>query len=181
FEQSPREALLVERRRIPYHAGQQPGAGVDQHDRRRLAARQHDVAEADLFQAFSLDDPLVDAFETPAQEAHARSRPSPATPPLTSGRAGRRRLVPGPGADVPSIAAATISGRITMPGPPPKVPSSTERCLSRAKSRMSTVSSRHTPSRNALPASEWPSGPGNISGKMVNTVALQRSDMARLA
>ena len=37
-----------------------------------------------------------------------------------------------------------------MPGPPPNGASSTERCRSRAKSRMSTVSSRHSPSRQRL-------------------------------
>src|ERR1700736_6210986 len=66
FEQSPREALLVQRRRIADHAGQQPHAGVDQRDRRRLAARQHEIAEADLFEAARLDDPLVAPFEAPA-------------------------------------------------------------------------------------------------------------------
>src|SRR5258708_24478943 len=60
-----------------------------------------------------------------------------------------------------------------MPGPPPKGASSTERCLSRAKPRMSTVSSRQSPSWSALPASERPTGPGNISGKIVRTVASQ--------
>ncbi len=41
------------------------------------------------------------------------------------------------------------------------------------KSRMSTVSIRHNPARNALPASEQASGPGSISGKIVSTVARQ--------
>ena len=56
---------------------------------------------------------------------------------------------------------------MTIPGPPPKGVSSTVRCLSRAKSRMSTVSSTHLPSDSACPASECASGPGNISGNSV--------------
>src|SRR5262244_1356476 len=71
------------------------------------------------------------------------------------------------------MAASITSARITMPGPPPNGVSSTERCLSRAKSRMSTVSSDQIPASSALPASEWPSGPGNISGKIVSTLARQ--------
>src|SRR5689334_6308108 len=65
-----------------------------------------------------------------------------------------------------------------MPGPPPKGASSTVRCLSRAKPRMSTASSRQIPSCSALPASEWASGPGNIAGKSVSTRAVQQA-MAR--
>ncbi len=42
-----------------------------------------------------------------------------------------------------SIAAAAMSARITMPAPPPAGVSSTERCLSVAKSRMSMVCSDH--------------------------------------
>src|SRR5690554_6805609 len=58
-----------------------------------------------------------------------------------------------------------------MPGPPPAGVSSTERCLSRANPRMSTASSRQSPASSALPASDTPSGPGNISGKSVRTLA----------
>ncbi len=52
-----------------------------------------------------------------------------------------------------------------MPAPPPKGVSSTERCLSRAKPRMSTASSAQSPLSSALPASEWPSGPGTSPGR----------------
>src|SRR3990170_411981 len=69
--------------------------------------------------------------------------------------------------------AAATSARITMPAPPPAGVSSTERCLSKAKSRMSMVESAHLPSASALPARLRPRGPGNISGKMVSTVARQ--------
>ena len=72
-----------------------------------------------------------------------------------------------------SMAAAAMSARITMPAPPPAGVSSTERCLSVAKSRMSTMSSAQMPSCRALPARLKPSGPGNISGNRVSTVARQ--------
>src|SRR3954467_11109476 len=42
---------------------------------------------------------------------------------------------------------------------------------------MSRTSSNHKPFSRALPSSEIPSGPGNISGKSVRTVADQSLDM----
>src|SRR5262245_22388187 len=60
-----------------------------------------------------------------------------------------------------------------MPGPPPNGVSSTERCLSRAKSRMSTVSRAQRPEASACPAIDRPSGPGNIAGNSVKTRTVQ--------
>ena len=54
-------------------AGQQAHAGVEQRDRRRLAAREHEIAEADLLEPVRLDHALVDAFETAAEQPHAGS------------------------------------------------------------------------------------------------------------
>jgi len=62
------------------------------------------------------------------------------------------------------MALASTSARITMPAPPPAGVSSTVRWRSAAKSRICTVSSDHVPASSALPASEWPRLPGNISG-----------------
>src|SRR5260221_714591 len=70
-----------------------------------------------------------------------------------------------------STARASTSARITMPGPPPAGVSSTERCLSLACARISTASRLQRLAASALPARLKPSGPGNISGKMVRTVA----------
>src|ERR1700755_589290 len=72
-----------------------------------------------------------------------------------------------------SIAAARISARSTMPGPPPAGVSSTLRCLSVADTLMSRASSAQIPDASALPARLTPSGPGNISGNSVRTVARQ--------
>src|SRR5579885_3182551 len=58
-----------------------------------------------------------------------------------------------------------------MPGPPPAGVSSTVRCLSVAALRMSCASSDQMPEASALTARLTPSGPGNISGKIVRTVA----------
>src|SRR5579859_434832 len=69
------------------------------------------------------------------------------------------------------MAASRTSGRITMPAPPPNGLSSTVRCLSVAYPRMSTASIVQIPSARPRPASEWPSGPGNISGNRVSTMA----------
>src|SRR5271170_3044576 len=68
------------------------------------------------------------------------------------------------------MARASTSAFITMPGPPPAGVSSTLRCLSVAKVRISTTSSDHAPAANALPARLAPSGPGKTSGKMVRTL-----------
>src|SRR5262249_1156496 len=54
---------------------------------------------------------------------------------------------------------------------PPAGVSSTLRCLSVAKLRISTMSSDHDLAASALPARLEPSGPGNISGKIVRTLA----------
>ncbi len=74
FEQSPGETLLLQRNVLAHDAGQEPDAGVDQRDRRRLAARKHEIAEAQLLDPARLDHPLVDALETSAQQPHARTR-----------------------------------------------------------------------------------------------------------
>src|SRR5256885_3536674 len=75
------------------------------------------------------------------------------------------------------MTAQATSARITMPGPPPAGVSSTVRCLPRPWSRMSRTSSDHRPFSRALPSSEMPRGPGNISGKRVRIVADQLLDM----
>src|SRR5579863_7653620 len=72
---------------------------------------------------------------------------------------------------VASMARPSTSGFITMPGPPPAGVSSTERCLSVANERISATSSAQAPAASALPARLKPKGPGNMSGKIVSTLA----------
>ena len=72
-----------------------------------------------------------------------------------------------------SMASASTSARSTMPGPPPAGVSSTLRWRSVAEARISRASSAHRPDASALPARLTPSGPGNISGNRVSTVARQ--------
>ena len=66
LEQTAGEALLGERGRRAEHPGQQADAGVEQGERRGLAAGQHEIAEAHLLERPGLDDPLVDPLEAPA-------------------------------------------------------------------------------------------------------------------
>src|SRR5580704_13234266 len=72
---------------------------------------------------------------------------------------------------VASMARPSTSAFSTMPGPPPAGVSSTLRCLSAAKLRISATSSAQAPAAKALPARLAPSGPGNISGNRVRTLA----------
>src|SRR5262249_52927573 len=59
FEEAVLETFLRERRLVAHHARQQPHASVDERDRRRLAAREDEIAEAQLLDAARLDHPLV--------------------------------------------------------------------------------------------------------------------------
>jgi hypothetical protein len=70
FEQPLGEAFLGERLGVADHPGKQPHAGVDQRDRRRLAARQHKIAEAHLLDPILFENPLVDPFEPAADQPH---------------------------------------------------------------------------------------------------------------
>src|SRR3954451_19725725 len=73
LQQSVLETLLVARLGRAHHAGQQPYATVHHHHRRDLAAREHEVADRNLFQRLRLDHPLVDALEPAADQDHPRS------------------------------------------------------------------------------------------------------------
>src|ERR1700692_3285338 len=113
---------------------------------------------------------------TPSKRPQTRTAPAPAesasTRACVSGvprgdNKNRGRAAVG----VASMARPSTSAFITMPGPPPARVSSTLRCLSVAKARISTTSSDHAPAASALPARLAPNGPGNMSGKMVSTLA----------
>src|SRR5690606_9870160 len=60
FEQPLLEAFLAQRGGVADHPGQQTDDGIDQGDRRRLAAGQDEIAETDLHQAARVDDALID-------------------------------------------------------------------------------------------------------------------------
>ena len=114
-------------------AGQEPHAGVDQRNRRRLAARQGrnrrgSIPRPSGLRARARPPPrsVRRSGRTPAPAASSRTRPwqaagraatSGSTAPTRRRRRSRCRAHP---------------GRITIPGPPPNGASSTERCLSRA-------------------------------------------------
>ena len=113
---------------------------------------------------------------TPSKRPQTRTTPGPAASASTracvsgaprgeSRRRGRSSVA------TASMARPSTSAFITMPGPPPAGVSSTVRCLSVAKVRISTTSSDQAPAARALPARLAPNGPGNMSGKMVRTLA----------
>ncbi len=92
LQQSLLETLLDQRAFIAQHARQQPHAGVDQRQRRRLAARQHEVAEADLLRPPRLEDPLVDALVAPAKRDQPRTGGEFARPRLIEAASARRQI-----------------------------------------------------------------------------------------
>ena len=139
---------------------------------RDLAARQHVVADRDLFERRaprSRAGRRLRSGRTGSRRPALRPAPRPA-PASAARRAGSSAGAAASPAPAASIARASTSARITMPGPPPAGVSSTRRCLSVACSRMSTLE-RPEPGRQRLAGEAQPSGPGNISGKIVSTVA----------
>ena len=131
FQQPGAETLLLGAGRRAHHAGQQPHAGVQQHQRRQLAAGQHVVADADLLSAARVDHALVDALVAPAQQPHAGPGGQVArTRACVERRAARREVERAADRHPRPIAASSTSGRITMPAPPPNGVSSTVRCRS---------------------------------------------------
>ena len=115
--------------------------------------------------------PSMTRWSTPSKRPQTITAPGPAArsrtrPASTASRAGSSAAAGGhrPRGAAWSIARASTSARMTMPAPPPAGVSSTLRCRSVAKSRICTVSSDQVPATSARPASDRPSGPGNISG-----------------
>src|SRR5258706_10682318 len=122
-------------------------------------------------------------WSTPSNRPQTIRGPGPAASSTTQGWFNGRprglisslgRSLGRPGAaSAASMASASTSARITMPGPPAAGVSSTLRWRSVAESRMARAASAHRPDASALPARLTPSGPGNISGNRVRTVARQ--------
>ena len=71
FQQAGGKAFLGGTIRRAHHAGQQPHAGIKQHQRGRLAAGQDVVADADFLHPAGVDHALVDALVAAAQQDHA--------------------------------------------------------------------------------------------------------------
>ena len=183
YSSSPsREAFLGAGGLLAHDAGQQPDAGVEQRQRGDLAAGQHVIADRDFLEAARRDHPLVDALEAAAQDDGAGA----------GGELGA------PGACVSGAPRGLISrrGRGRRPGcsrwrGPARRPSSPCRARRRpacrrrcdacrwrgrgCRSRRATTG----PAASALPARLMPSGPGNISGKIVSTVARHMRSFSR--
>src|SRR3712207_1149460 len=74
FEETGFEAFLVTARSRAHYAGKQPNASIEEDERGRLAAREHIVADRDGDDRPGLEQALVDAFETAAEDRHALAR-----------------------------------------------------------------------------------------------------------
>ena len=138
-----RSFLRRSRLSLPITPGQQPYAGVDQRHGGDFAARQHIIADRDLFQPARRDHPLVDPLEPAADQDDAGPGGERLDPRAASAarRAGDIRSRGRSSCATASRARASTSAFITMPGPPPAGVSSTVRCLSVAKLRISAMSS----------------------------------------
>ena len=116
--------------------GHQPGHRVDHHERRRLAAGEHEVADRELAVAAGGRRPAGRRLRSGRRAARTRpagelARGAPgrrAGPPPTAGTAAAA-------AALASTAANSGSGLMTMPAPPPNGASSTLRWRSVAWSR----------------------------------------------
>ena len=170
YSSSPSRERLLGGRRVLDGAGQQPDDGVDDDERRQLAAGQHVVADRQL-EVDQRADPLVDALVARADEDEMRSRRrgrrrAPGGRPRRPGRAGSRSS---PSRRRASSAAATGSGRRIIPAPPPYGASSTERCRPRPHSRRSWMRIAARPCSWIRPGMLSASGPSNIAGNSVRT------------
>ncbi len=155
---------LVDRRGLaPQGARHEPRHRVDEDDRRRLAAREHVVADGDLVGRQSLRHALVHALVTAADDDDLLGRPptprrAPASTldpaaraarraaPTRGGPRRRRRL---PVKD--STASKIGSGFKTIPSPPPKGRSSTTLCRSCVQPRRSCAADLDQPGRARPP------------------------------
>ena len=141
---------------VAHHAGHEPGDRLDDHERGRLAAREHVVADRELAVAEVVGDTLVDALVAPAQQREAR-RPRRARSAIALVEARARaadRSSSGRGGSTASTAANSGSGVITMPAPPPNGASSTVRCavggvLTRDRGRARRQTRARAPGRAA--------------------------------
>src|SRR5580698_6560613 len=64
------ETLVTQTAGFAQNPGQQPNAGLNREEGRRLAAGEHRVPHADLLEPARLDDPLVHALEPPTKDDH---------------------------------------------------------------------------------------------------------------
>ena len=143
---------------------------------RDLAAGEHVVADRDLGEVPRFDDALVDALEPPAQDHRARTARERRHPRLRERHAARAHQQARAG-----VVRRARRRRARAPARRPSSPCRDRRrraCRRRcgacrsACARMSMASSDHKcRAASALPARLTPSGPGNISGKMVSTLA----------
>ena len=106
------ERILRRRLRVVQHARPLPHDGVDQHQRRQLAARHDEIADRDLLVDLARDEALVDAF-VPPRHQHVRRRLAPPPAPRRADASAAR-----PPATGESSASPRIPPRAAPPAPP---------------------------------------------------------------
>ncbi len=173
FEQAVGEAFLDAGGFLAHHAGNQPDAGVDQRQRGRFAARQHEIAERDFLELARRDQPLIDALEAPAHDDGAGTGSQLAHARLRQRRAARAH----------QQARARIGRQWNRARAPAHRPSSPCRGRRRPayRRRCGACRWRDRGCRWPRATTVWrpalcrrgstASGPGNISGKIVRTLA----------
>src|SRR4051794_6083030 len=72
FEKPALEALLLSAGGRAHYPGKQPNASIEEGERRHFAARKHVIADRNRDDRPRLEQPLVDPFETPAEDRDAR-------------------------------------------------------------------------------------------------------------
>ena len=126
---------------------------------------------ADLLDAARLEHPLVDPLEPAAEQRDPGPRASARARRLVEAAAARREVDHRPSSGPAGCGGVERRGGDV--GPQHHARAAARRACRRrcgggrcATSRISCgISSRQSPASSARPVSEWPSGPGNISGK----------------
>src|SRR5262249_24024576 len=145
FYLGPAERLIHRRILIPQRPRNQPRHRVQNHRRRQLPARQHEIPHRNLIRRQMLRHALVHSLVAPADQHHPPPpAPPPPPPPPAQTTPPPPDTPPPPPPPArpappksPSTASNSGSGFITIPSPPPNGRSSTVRCRSCVNARKS--------------------------------------------
>jgi len=143
------------------HSGQQPHHGSMTTIAASSPPGQQKIADADSSARTGVQHPLVDPSNRPQSRIAPGSAANLPDACLGQQATARRQIDQRPVLRPASLNRRCRAergvddvGRITMPAPPPNGASSTERCLSLAKARMSPFPTPKSPPRAARPASD---------------------------
>ena len=154
--------------------GQQPDAGIEQRHGGDLAARQHVVADRNLLEPAALDHALVDAFEAAADDDAPGPVGQRRDPRLRQRRAARAHQQARPRVACAALASiAAARRRRASPCRARRRPACRRPCDACRSHDRGCRPPRATTVRRRAPCRRGSrrAGPGNISGKIVSTVA----------